>query len=54
MDTFERKNANAELNFCLERIIQVQSFLTKWKAFGNKTLHLYNHSLFYVTWTELF
>ena len=27
---------------------------TKWKAFGNKTLHLYNHSFFYVTWTGFF
>ena len=44
--------------FYMERIIQVQSFFytepislnkahsMKWKAFDNKTLHLYNHSLF--------
>ena len=49
--------------FVLERIILTQSFFiqsislkkaywTKWKAFGNKTLHLYNHSLFlrYLDW----
>ena len=50
---FEKDYSDAKFLYSYTEPISLKkAHSTKWKAFGNKTLHLYNHSLFlrYLDW----